>query len=62
MLWILMCVCAFSPPCAIIGISATIFKGKMIPNYIIDSSKYLILIIKVIQSDYLEFLKTVCFI
>lgn len=25
------------------GIPATIFKGKMIPNYIIDSSKYPVL-------------------
>lgn len=32
----------FSPLfCATIGISAAILKGKMIPSYIINSSKYL---------------------
>lgn len=30
--------------CATIGISAAILKGKMIPSYIINSSKYLALI------------------
>lgn len=35
----------FSPLfCATIGISAAILKGKMIPSYIINSSKYLALI------------------